>query len=414
MTMILVDEVFMKKSARAQAGGFAKRNAQLNKAHLTKYVLTVLVMILLTASVLIPNASALTMQVPTLSDEGIIIVPGSSVDSQPSRHSDTITTTEGFEFVEIMPGEANPIITEVQQRLMLLGYMHDDEPTEYYGSSTEYALQLFQRNHDITIDGQLDSVTFALLFSDNAEPYSISLGYEGNDVAQLQKQLRHLGYMLIRSTGEFGPETDIAVKRFQLTNALLPNGIVDENTWDLLFADEAEEARTSQMEIDASQIPRARSNNTSGNVNSSSNNNSTSGGSSGGSGAEATSAPDSSSADRLIAIAEAQIDKKYARGSKGPDAFDCSGFVYWCLNNAGFSIRYMKSSDWPNSAYPIVSKMSDMKRGDIICFKGHVGIYMGGGKMIDASQSHGKVVIRTNILSSTYWTEKFICAKRVF
>ena len=58
--------------------------------------------------------------------------------------------------------------------------------------------------------------------------------------------------------------------------------------------------------------------------------------------------------------------------------------------------------------------MNDIKKGDILCFNGHVGIYMGGGKMVDASSSNGKIVTRSNIFASSYWTRNFRCAKRVF
>ena len=42
------------------------------------------------------------------------------------------------------------------------------------------------------------------------------------------------------------------------------------------------------------------------------------------------------------------------------------------------------------------------------------GIYMGNGKMIDASSSRGKVRTTSNIQSSSYWTSHFICGFRIF
>jgi cell wall-associated NlpC family hydrolase len=59
--------------------------------------------------------------------------------------------------------------------------------------------------------------------------------------------------------------------------------------------------------------------------------------------------------------------------------------------------------------------MSDLKAGDVISFKGHVGIYLGGGKMIDASSSQGQVrITSSNIQSSSYWTRNFVCGFRIF
>jgi len=74
----------------------------------------------------------------------------------------------------------------------------------------------------------------------------------------------------------------------------------------------------------------------------------------------------------------------------------------------------MTSTGWANCSLPKVTSLSDMKRGDIICFKGHVGIYLGGGQMIDASSTQGKVRICSTVLTSSYWKTNFICARRLF
>jgi cell wall-associated NlpC family hydrolase len=65
--------------------------------------------------------------------------------------------------------------------------------------------------------------------------------------------------------------------------------------------------------------------------------------------------------------------------------------------------------------------MSSLQRGDILVFSGstsssgHVGIYIGSGKMIDASSSQGEVRTSSTVLKSGgYWQEHFICAYRVF
>ena len=109
------------------------------------------------------------------------------------------------------------------------------------------------------------------------------------------------------------------------------------------------------------------------------------------------------------------------RGAKGPDRFDCSGFVYWCLNQAGVKQSYMTSIAWRKcTKYLRITKMSDIKRGDVLVFKGksmstgHVGIYLGNGRMIDASSTKGKVRITDSILSSTYWKEHFLMAYRIW
>ena len=55
-------------------------------------------------------------------------------------------------------------------------------------------------------------------------------GSKGPEVAQLQQQLKQLGYFNRRASGNFGPLTKVAVMRFQENEGLNPNGVVDEET----------------------------------------------------------------------------------------------------------------------------------------------------------------------------------------
>jgi len=151
---------------------------------------------------------------------------------------------------------------------------------------------------------------------------------------------------------------------------------------------------------------------------------SSSSGSSSGSSSSGSSSgiSDKSGVEKLVALAESKVGSKYVRGAKGPNSFDCSGFVYWCLKNAGVSTSYMTSIMWRStSRFSRFTDMSSIQRGDILVFSGesdsagHVGIYLGGGKMIDASSSEGQVRQSSSVLSSGgYWTRHFICAYHVF
>lgn len=94
--------------------------------------------------------------------------------------------------------------------------------------------------------------------------------------------------------------------------------------------------------------------------------------------------PASEKIEALINAAVSQLGKTYVLGGKGPDVFDCSGLVYYALNSSGYPIDYMTSTQWAISSYTIVGE-NDLQRGDILCFKGHVGIYLGDGSMIEAN-----------------------------
>ena len=99
-------------------------------------------------------------------------------------------------------------------------------------------------------------------------------------------------------------------------------------------------------------------------------------------------------------------------GSSPSTSFDCSGFVYWCLNQAGVRQSYMTSSGWRNAGrYTKITNFNDIQAGDIVVVNGHVGIAAGGGTVIDASSSNGPVVHRS---LSQWWRSNFICAWRIF
>ena len=82
----------------------------------------------------------------------------------------------------------------------------------------------------------------------------------------------------------------------------------------------------------------------------------------------------------------------------------------------------MTSIAWRStSRYSRFTDMGSIQRGDILVFSGetdsagHVGIYLGGGKMVDASSSEGQVRLSSSVLNSGgYWSRHFICAYHVF
>lgn len=103
----------------------------------------------------------------------------------------------------------------------------------------------------------------------------------------------------------------------------------------------------------------------------------------------------SGSVQALIDIAASKLGSPYIWGAKGSSSFDCSGFVYWCLNQIGVKQSYLTSSGWRNiGKYKKIANYDDIRPGDISIEKGHMGIAAENGKVIDASSGNGKVVYR--------------------
>ena len=114
----------------------------------------------------------------------------------------------------------------------------------------------------------------------------------------------------------------------------------------------------------------------------------------------------------MISVASSKLGCPYVWGAKGPNAFDCSGFVYWCLNQVGVRQSYLTSSGWRSvGKYQKITSFSNLRAGDIIVVSGHVGIVANGGTVIDASSGNGKVVHRS---LSSWWANNFICGWRIF
>jgi cell wall-associated NlpC family hydrolase len=107
------------------------------------------------------------------------------------------------------------------------------------------------------------------------------------------------------------------------------------------------------------------------------------------------------SAGKAVATAQAQIGKPYEFGAAGPGSFDCSGLTMYAWNSAGVSLPHSSRAQF--SSLPHVAK-SQLQPGDLVFFGSpihHVGIYEGGGAMINAPET-GEDVRRDSINRADY------------
>jgi cell wall-associated NlpC family hydrolase len=99
----------------------------------------------------------------------------------------------------------------------------------------------------------------------------------------------------------------------------------------------------------------------------------------------------SSVAARAVAAALSRLGRPYVFGAAGPNRFDCSGLVEWAYGRAGVATAHYTGALW--NAYRHISA-SALRPGDLVFFYSdhhHVGIYIGGGMMINAPHT-GDVV----------------------
>lgn len=98
----------------------------------------------------------------------------------------------------------------------------------------------------------------------------------------------------------------------------------------------------------------------------------------------------------VLATAHKLIGRPYRYGAAGPGSFDCSGFTSYVWRTAGIELPHNSGAQY--GSLPHVS-VDDLQPGDLVFSGsgriGHVGLYIGGGRMINAPQTGRRVEIES-------------------
>ena len=322
-------------------------------------------------------------------------------------------------------GLTSSAIADIQSALKALGYL--ENPSGAYDSATRAAIEMFQEDNALPTDGIAGDETLALLLSDSAKNWTLADGiytgdkriwreppkdgvdgwssitadkisaYSGSSVTSTGAECK-LGTASVNPNAiPIGTELYIPGYGYAIAadvNAYKNkvNHLTKEplNMIDLWFASK-EDARKWENKHNFTILYRS---------------------------ADARPAREAPTADAIAATAKNQVGKEYVLNASGPDEFDCSGLVYYVLNECGIAVDrkdcagYAQNADWSK-----IESLGDVKAGDILFFCGedgkirHAGIAVSSKNMIDASSSHGKVVKRS--CNTDYWNRHFAFARRV-
>jgi len=119
---------------------------------------------------------------------------------------------------------------------------------------------------------------------------------------------------------------------------------------------------------------------------------------------------------RAVAIAEQFLGVPYVWGGADPSVgFDCSGLVMYVYRQLGIDLLHFSGAQFHEGA-PV--PFAELAPGDLVFFDpgprgpGHVGIYIGGGRFIQAP--HTGDVVKISSLSEFSYASSYVGAVRPY
>jgi N-acetylmuramoyl-L-alanine amidase len=133
-------------------------------------------------------------------------------------------------------GDVGPDVADIRSTLTKIGLLSDPQASPVFDLSVEHAVRAFQQQRGLITDGIVGPATYRALrdatfrLGDRPLAFLIAQPVTGDDVFALQERLLELGYDAGRANGEFGQQTEQALRSFQRDYGLTVDGMCGPNT----------------------------------------------------------------------------------------------------------------------------------------------------------------------------------------
>jgi peptidoglycan hydrolase-like protein with peptidoglycan-binding domain len=132
-------------------------------------------------------------------------------------------------------GSHGPAVRSLQRTLVMIKLLDFEEIDGIFGPHTEDAVRSFQEGEGITVDGIAGPQTWGALPAPPDTPL-LAKGSQGAAVSALQQGLTTFGGSGAPTDpgaidGDFGPNTESAVRAYQSDHGVAVDGIVGDRTW---------------------------------------------------------------------------------------------------------------------------------------------------------------------------------------
>ena len=153
------------------------------------------------------------------------------------------------ESTALVLGSSGVKVSQVQQRLIALGYMAEGGDTGVFDEATQLAVNRFLQAIGRSPEGLLTQDMQTFLLSDRApalgeesavaEYENLNVGDSGEAVMKLQRRLVELGYANGTPNGKYGNATISAVQLYQQANGLDADGLASAWLQSMIYSDDA-------------------------------------------------------------------------------------------------------------------------------------------------------------------------------